>query len=79
LKKLQELHNLYGQEAKTVDVQAEWIKEMNDAEKVRKGLVQRTSFTAIPGVLRRMAKDRSQATTGDAGPVDHGERKDSPG
>jgi predicted transcriptional regulator len=79
LKKLQELHNLYGQEAKTVDVQAEWIKEMNDAEKVRKGLVQRTSFTAIPGVLRRMAKDRSQAAAGDAGPVDHGERKDSPG
>ena len=79
LKKLEELHNLYGQEAKTVDVQAEWIKEMNDAEKVRKGLVQRTSFTAIPGVLRRMAKDRSQATAGDAGSTDHGAGADSPG
>lgn len=79
LKKLEELHNLYGQEAKTVDVQAEWIQEMNDAEKVRKGLVQRTSFTAIPGVLRRMAKDRSQATAGDAGSTDHGAGADSPG
>ena len=79
LKKLEELHNLYGQEAKTVDVQAEWIQEMTDAEKVRKGLVQRTSFTAIPGVLRRMAKDRSQATVGDAGSTDHGEGQDSPG
>ena len=79
LKKLEELHNLYGQEAKTVDVQAEWIQEMTDAEKVRKGLVQRTSFTAIPGVLRRMAKDRSQATAGDAGSTDHGAGADSPG
>ena len=84
LKKLAELHNMYGQEAKTVDVQAvevqaEWIQEMNDAEKVRKGLVQRTSFTAIPGVLRRMAKDRSQAAAGDARSADHGEREDSPG
>ena len=78
LKKLEELHNLYGQEAKTVDVQAEWIQEMNDAEKVRKGLVQRTSYTPRTGVLRRLAEDRSQATAGDAGSVDHGAGEDSP-
>lgn len=81
LKKLQELHTLYGERdrEKTIEAQATWIEEMNGAEKVRKGLVQRTSHTPIPGVLRRLAKDRSQATVGNARPVDHGEGEDSPG
>jgi hypothetical protein len=81
LKKLQELHTLYGERdrEKTIEAQATWIEEMNGAEKVRKGLIQRTSHTPIPGVLRRLAKDRSQAAVGDARPVDHGAGEDSPG
>ena len=79
LKKLQELHTLYGEREKTIEAQATWIEEMNGAEKVRKGLIQRTSHTPIPGVLRRLAKDRSQATVGDAGSTDHGAGEDSPG
>jgi hypothetical protein len=79
LKKLQELHTLYGEREKTIEAQATWIEEMQGAEKVRKGLIQRTSHTPVTGVLRRLAKDRSQAAIGDARSADHGAGEDSPG
>lgn len=79
LKKLAELHNMYGQEDRTVEVQATWITEMQSAEKVRKGLVQKTSSTPRTGMLRRLAEDRGKTAAGDAGSFDHGAGEDSSG